>query len=444
MRVARCLLTVALLALTAVRADATSGLAVDEWYGESAGDPERAARAGLYTGFAHAVLGGGDRTPLVVTSLADTGPGSLRAALATAAAYGGGLVTFAIAGDIQLQSGLEVPAHTTVDGLSAPLPGITLWGDLVLGGGGVLNLWNGDVVVRGLRIRNALNDGIQIAPKRGRDIAGIVVDHCSVTNSADGGIDVTGYGGYRVRDVTLSWNYIAGSGGPCPKGACGGGSLLKYGATRISVHGNLYDKNLRRTPTLDDELGNGDVVADIRGNVVRAYEESGLEVRAGAWANVIGNWLPSPHAAHVSGGFAYLADNENGGAGTLTLPIPVTAPLPPVLPVTVLAAAGAPPRDGIDTFYADAITSYAELKATPVVPGSSFDGSTRDATTRSLSASPSPRLAALQRARSRLVSCRRERCPRRLLSVATRRVARLTRRLTPPGSLPPPWKLPAP
>ncbi len=322
----------------------------------------------VYTGFGQGARGGGDGPVFWVETLAPAGPGSLRSALDAAREGGGGVVLFAIGGDIPLAEGVDVPANTTLDGLSAPAPGITLWGDAVAGGGGVINVFESNVIVRGLRVRNAANDGIQIAPKRGASIAHIVIDHCSVTNSADGGVDVTGFGGLMVTDVTLSWNYIAGSGSVCPKGTCGGGALVKYGVDRISVHANLWDKNLRRNPTIDGGATPGGTLGDLRGNVVRQYEQSGVQIVAGARANVIGNFFDQPRAVWFPDGVVFMAGNENGAAGNVVVAFPVTIPITPVSEDAVLSTAGALPRDELDDFYMHDLSTWAAMKTGGVQP----------------------------------------------------------------------------
>jgi Right handed beta helix region len=324
---------------------------------------------GEYTGFGAGARGGADAPVFVVRSLADAGPGTLREALAAAHGAGSGLILFEVAGDIVLASDLEVPAHSTLDGLSAPDPGITLWGDHVGGSRGVVDILDSDVVVRGLRIRNASNDGIHVAPQHGYAIRDIVVDHCSITNSADGGIDVTGRDGLLVTDVTLSWNYVAGSGSVCAKGTCGGGALIKYGVDRISVHGNLWDKNLRRNPTVDGAAVAGGTLADIRGNVVRRYEQSGIQVVAGARANVVGNTFDRSGAVYFPDGRVYMAYNVNGTAGNQPAPYDVATPLSDVAEGDVLAGAGALPRDAVDEFYLHDLDTWGEVKETVMGPG---------------------------------------------------------------------------
>lgn len=337
---------------------------VDAWDPDA--DASRRALAGSYTGFGAAATGGEGRPVLVVTSLADSGIGSIRSALDTAGRIGGGRIVFAIGGDVVLRDGLRVPANVTVDGLTAPAPGITLWGERLPAGGGVLEIERGNVIVRGLRIRNAVNDGIHIAAKDGVDVARVVVDHCSVTNSADGGIDVTGSTGARVRDVTLSWNYLAANGGPCAnKEWCGGAALVKYGVERISVHGNVWDKNLRRNPSIDGT----ETLADVRGNVVRGYVESGTQLRGGAAGNVVGNFYEGMRPLLTTGASVFVAANAGTAAAGVAHPFDVSDPLGVVERAQVMASAGAPPHDAIDVVYRDELPTYESAKNVVVAAG---------------------------------------------------------------------------
>ena len=102
-----------------------------------------------YEGFGAATTGGAGKPVYRVTTLADSGSGSLRDALSA----GNRCIVFDVAGDISLRGQLYVDgAFVTVDGFSAPSPGITLrdYGIGMWGTGGVH-----DVILRGLRFRNA-------------------------------------------------------------------------------------------------------------------------------------------------------------------------------------------------------------------------------------------------------------------------------------------------
>jgi hypothetical protein len=302
-----------------------------------------------YPGFGYKTTGGAGRPTFTVTTLADAGPGSLRDALGQAG-QGGGTIRFAVGGGITLESGLDVPGRTTVDGSSAPAPGITLWGARTgARGAGVLNLYESNVVLRGLRIRDAGNDGVHIAPRRRRPVANIVVDHCSITNSGDGGIDVTGRDDLPVTDVTIMANYLAGNGGPCEKGLCGGGSLANHGATRLSYYGNLWDRNLRRTPSVVGP----NALADVRFNVIRATVQGSIQIRDGARANLVGNTLEGRRgqtaAVELWGGRAHVDDTPSDvtrQSAIAALPVPRVPPAR-AAPV-VIREAGALPRDAVD------------------------------------------------------------------------------------------------
>src|SRR5262245_57104489 len=308
--------------------------------------PPSRASSPAYPGFGFRTTGGARRPVLTVTTLADSGPGSLREALARAD-RDGATIRFAVGGGIRLESGLDVPGRTTIDGSSAPAPGITLWG-ANSGPRGVLSLAESNVILRGLRIRDAMNDGVHIAPRGRGAVTNLVVDHCSITNSRDGGIDITGRGGLPVSDVTLVANYIASNGGPCDKGLCGGGSLAD-GATRLSYYYNFWDRNLRRTPM----VRGADAIADIRFNVVRGTVQGSIQIREGARANLVGNTLEGSRgttaAVTLWGGRAHVdATPSDVRKEDNIAPLPVPRPPPARSAADVMREAGALPRDAGD------------------------------------------------------------------------------------------------
>jgi hypothetical protein len=336
-----------------------------------AAPPAHATRQ-TYPGFGFKTTGGSGRPTFTVTTLADAGTGSLRDALSQAA-RDGGTIRFAVGGGIHLESGLDVPGRTTIDGSSAPAPGITLWGARAgAAGTGVLNLYESNVVLRGLRIRDGMNDGVHISARRRRAIMDVVVEHCSITNNRDGGIDITGREGLPVTDVTLLANYIAGNGGPCATGRCGGGSLAKGGATRLSYYFNFWDKNLRRTPT----VSGADAIADVRWNVDRATVQGNIQVRDGARANLVGNTFEDARgrAAAVErwGGLAHVDETPSDVTTRRAISeLPVPGVPRPRTAAVVMREAGALPRDALDTFFVDTATTFDQLKAHAIAVGAS-------------------------------------------------------------------------
>jgi pectate lyase len=249
-----------------------------------------------HQGFGADTTGGAGRPVYQVTTLADSGPGSLRDALSR----GDRCVVFAVAGDIVLRKPLSVRgAFVTVDGLSAPAPGITLrdYGIAVWGSGGAR-----DVILRGLRIRDAGHrtcagmrdhragacwDGIQI--KNGA--ARVLIDHVSVDNASDGAIDIA-----RSSDVTVQWSILSGT----------RKTVLLAASTRISMHHNLFVGGLTRNPQADWDPKGGstppDTVLDLRNNVVWDFAAYGTVVRGAATVNVVRNYYHSaarPSAAQA-------------------------------------------------------------------------------------------------------------------------------------------------
>jgi pectate lyase len=262
-----------------------------------------------YEGFGAGTTGGAGQKIVPVTSLADSGPGTLREALST----GNRCVVFDVAGDIVLKKQLYVGGKSvTVDGFSAPAPGITLrdFGLSIWGSHGAEN-----VVVRGLRFRNAGQktcsqgscwDAIQIKNGARR----VVIDHVSSDHASDGGLDISSQSTPLTRDVTVQWSIFSGTRNQ---------SLLQR-ATRISVHHNLFIDGHNRNPQVDwGDATPPETALDFRNNVVWNFSGYGTLVRGRATANVIGNYYYSPsrpaahHALVVDGrGRAHASGNRSG------------------------------------------------------------------------------------------------------------------------------------
>lgn len=307
--------------------------------------------SGGYEGFAKDTTGGYGKAVYHVKNLNDSGSGSLRDALSA----GNRCVVFDVGGTISLASNLVVRgANVTIDGLTAPSPGITLKNKTLImqGASGAHN-----IVVRGIRSRGTPlgEDAIRVY-----GASNIVLDRLSVSGFGDGAIDIT----EKSRNVAIQWS-ILGDGNKAHNFP----SLIKYDAARISVHHNLYVNSDNRNP----HCGRSDVakslpteiVCDVRNNLIWNFTGKGTEVRTYGTANVINNYYYTPSSSVAGnsiyvreGGSAYVSGNysKNGvsvnSMGNRSTPYSATAPTTTDAHTAarqVIANAGARgPRFGLD------------------------------------------------------------------------------------------------
>ncbi len=217
-----------------------------------------------------------------VTSLADSGEGTLREALE---AEGPRVIVFDVSGYIDLKSELVViHPYLTLAGQTAPSPGITLKG-------AGIEITTHDVLIQHIRIRVGDSEegpspsnrdalGIYDHPDED-DVYNIVIDHVSLSWAIDENIN-TWYEG--VHDVTISSSIISEAlwHSLHPKGPHSKGFLVGFGTHNLSVIGNLFAHNDQRNP-------------NVHGNTSTLFVN-----------NLIYNWHGShPHRAASSFGSDY-------------------------------------------------------------------------------------------------------------------------------------------
>ena len=126
-----------------------------------------------------------------VTNLNDKGEGSLRAAVSGSKAK---IVVFDVSGIIALNSDLVIGANTTIEGQTAPAPGVTVRYRTVRPGD--------NNIIRFIRFRRGeerdVNDGADATWQRQKD--GIVLDHCSFSWSID---EIASF--YDNQHFTMQW-----------------------------------------------------------------------------------------------------------------------------------------------------------------------------------------------------------------------------------------------
>lgn len=317
-----------------------------------------------YLGFGSITKGGDDQPAVHVTTLADTGSGSLREAVAGSNRR----IVFDIGGTINLGSQLYVTgSNITIDGSTALTPGITLAGHTLYLQGGVH-----DIVISNIRHRGGWQGGQDAdAITLARGVHAIVLDRLSVSGYFDEAIDLWD----NVSDVTISNTIIGPGGDPNHNYA----NLVGKGSSRASIVNVLYFKTTYRNPAIGwDDATNAaapGLTADIANILVWGYTATsgnayGSTVYHGGKANLVDSvFRGGPRAA------AAISIETNGqlfGSGNSSLdgksiapsnvarfPVPGYASLPAVPASNVVdqikAGAGAFPRDTTDAGWLSAI-----------------------------------------------------------------------------------------
>lgn len=219
-------------------------------------------------GFGSTTPGGRGGAVVAVTSLSDSGPGSLRAALQDAT--GPRTVVFRVSGTIALASPLRVEgapdSFVTVAGQTAPGDGIQLanYGIQIRAGAH-------DVVLRHLRIRPSAGandfvhdiDAIEMWGSDGSHVHSIVIDHCSLQWAMDENLSAWA----RVTDVTVQRSLIAearvdGQNHQHAKGVLVGAETSDAKPDRFSFHHDVFAHNPDRNPRV------AYAATDFRNNVI--------------------------------------------------------------------------------------------------------------------------------------------------------------------------------
>ncbi len=210
-----------------------------------------------------------------VTTLEDSGPGSLREAVAL---KGKRTVVFRVSGTIRLKKKLEINNRDlTIAGQSAPGGGICIADRAV-----VINTDN--IILRHLRFR--LGDSLKTEEDAlwGRYKSDIIIDHCSASWSVDECMSF-----YSNRNMTIQWCLIAESLylSTHPKGAHGYGGI--WGGTNVSFHHNLFAHHSSRTPRFDGSNALC-INVDYRNNVVYNWGFNSAYGGEGGTINMVANY----------------------------------------------------------------------------------------------------------------------------------------------------------
>jgi len=251
------------------------------------------------TGFGSQTVGGRGGEVLHVTSLNNSGPGTLREALETKT--GPRIIIFDVAGHILLSTPITIKnPFVTIAGQTAPGTGILLRKEGLI-------IATHDVIVRGLRVRvgdeNGLTnnrDGINMSTSSATgDVYNIILDHNSVSWAIDENVStwISSSKPYKVHDITVSWTIISeglNDSVHVDEGAAAGvtdphsmGLLFgPTGAYNLTLHHNLLAQNRGRNPRID-----GVSKAEILNNVIYGYGDVSTEIGSAATTlHLIGNY----------------------------------------------------------------------------------------------------------------------------------------------------------
>jgi MYXO-CTERM domain-containing protein len=242
-------------------------------------------------GFGAAATGGRGGQVIKVTSLAESGPGSLKEALA---ASGPRIIVFDVSGVIDLgDANASDPfdesdgnniltiqnGDVTIAGQTAPGGGITIRGRLYA----AYDQSVSNIILRHVRIRppdaNG-SDGEQYDALRFSVNDMVIVDHVSVAFGVDENIDA-----YESQDFTLQWSTLeepATSGHP--EGEHNYGILNDMG--RVSIHHNLFVHSKNRNPAL------GGAMSESRNNVAYNVRHGFVHHNSAEGEyNIVGNYF---------------------------------------------------------------------------------------------------------------------------------------------------------
>jgi hypothetical protein len=239
-------------------------------------------------------FGGRGGRVYVVTSLADSGPGTFREACEAA---GPRIVVFNVAGMIRLERPIHIRApYITIAGQSAP-------GDGVCVAGFTTHVDTHDVVIRYMRFRRgATNQFDRDDCLGGNPVGNIIIDHCSCSWGLDENISFyrhmyqppSGGPARKLPTVNLTIQWVISSEALDTYNHAFGAT---WGGRNTSFHHNLFACNTGRNPSigmsydfnfLNNVLFNwrhrtmdgGDETS--RGNVINNYYQPGPITREGA------------------------------------------------------------------------------------------------------------------------------------------------------------------
>jgi len=201
-------------------------------------------------GYGKYAQGGRGGSVYEVTTLNDSGEGSLRAAVE---ASGPRTVVFRVSGTITLENPLRIQnPFITIAGQTAPGDGICLRRNPLI-------IDADHVIIRYIRVRLGDESEGEYDAISGRNIKHVIIDHVSASWSVDETMSI-----YRCDSITVQWCIISESMSKSihQKGSHGFGGI--WGSNYGTYHHNLLAHHSSRNP----RFGSGTGYNDYRNNVI--------------------------------------------------------------------------------------------------------------------------------------------------------------------------------
>ncbi|KUI53467.1 putative pectate lyase C [Cytospora mali] len=312
-------------------------------------------------GFGADATGGTGGTECVVSTLDDSGTGSFRDCVSES----GRIVTFSVSGYIQLDSAVSLSSDLTINGSTAPSPGIGIMA------GEVSASDKSNIIIVNMRFRQgSLDTDTGHSAFNMGDASNVILDHCSFAYGQWDTIDAVG-----AVNITVSNSIIAFPIGQQFGAHVETGPSTFFGNLWVSAH-NRQPLSKDDTQYINNVVYNyqagyttGDTGGDFSHDIINNYFIAGpstsnpsdryFQIKSNQDVYASGNYGDSTADGKLDGA----EENSVGDATVLDSPWASTSTsivkwTAADAVTNVLASAGAMPRDEVDALAVSQVKSY--------------------------------------------------------------------------------------